>query len=96
MEIIMRIKTYISNAIAVFTLIALVSGFQFSTEKSTTASENLTSIESVLGIEDAYAGPCGRAGCDGEPTYCTAVTVLNIGSIQIIKHCQGTPVSQFQ
>jgi hypothetical protein len=85
---IMKIKNYTSQFIAMLTLVFLVSGFQLSSE--TTISGLLTN-ESEIIANEAYAGPCGRAGCDGEPLYCKPVVVLSIGSIDMIKHCKGTP-----
>jgi len=83
----MKIKSFISNIVAALTLVALVSGFQV---QSTEAG--VLSLEKAVGIEEAYAGPCGSAGCDGLDMYCTSVTVFHIGDIQILKDCDGTPL----
>lgn len=87
----MKFKTYINNIIAVITLLALVGGFQISTENSDATSNNLTTVESMLGVNEANAGPCGAAGCDGADMYCTSVTVLHIGDWQMKKDCDGNP-----
>ena len=84
----MKIKNYTSQIIAMLTLVFLVSGFQLSS--GTTISGFITSESDII-TNEAYAGPCGRAGCDGEPVYCKPVVVLSIGSIEMIKHCKGTP-----
>ena len=49
----------------------------------------MTTFESTIGIEEAYAGPCGRRGCDGQPVYCASYVVFELGGIQIIRHCDG-------
>ena len=84
----MKLKTYLNNLIAIVALITLVGGFQISSD---TTISSLIKSETELIENEAYAGPCGRAGCDGEPVYCKPVVVLSIGSIEMIKHCKGTP-----
>ncbi len=43
---------------------------------------------------DAPLGPCQVRGCDGQPTYCTSYTVMEIGNISITRSCKGTPLVQ--
>lgn len=46
-------------------------------------------------VEEAYAGPCGRRGCEGNSGDCgEAHTVLEIGGIEITRHCKGSKASQ--
>lgn len=85
----MKIKTYISNVVAALTLVALVSGFQVKS-----AEVEVLSTEKGIGIEEAYAGPCERRGCDGEPVYCTSYYIVEIGNGGIIRHCEGTPLEE--
>lgn len=86
----MKVKTYINNIIAVVTLVVLVSGFQISAENSDATSNNLTSVESILGVKEAYAGPCGDAGCVGKTGYCgKEVTVVKILNWELDKECHG-------
>lgn len=89
----MKFKTFLNNLIAIFAILALAGGFQISSENIVT---DLVTTESEIVMNEAYAGPCGRAGCDGQPTYCEPVVVFNIGSIEVIKHCKGTPPEEEQ
>ena len=66
----MKIKNYINKIVAIAMVVALVSGFQFNNSEGT-----MTSLESMIGIEEAYAGPCARAGCIGGPDLCMTVEV---------------------
>lgn len=89
----MKIKTYVSNTLAVCTLVALLSGFQISSPDSVT--NNLTSMESMLGVKNAYAGPCGDAGCDGNPGYCGTTTVIKVFGLKLDKDCVGSEKGDF-
>lgn len=81
----MKIKTYISNAIAIFTLIMLVGGFQFNN-----VNTEVNTTDKLLGVEEAYAGPCGSAGCVGKTGYCgKEVTVVKILDWELDKECYG-------
>ena len=80
----MKIKQYLNKIVAIAAVITLVSGFQIST-----ADGSMATLESTTGVEKAYAGPCGRRGCDGSPAYCDAYTVFEIGGVHVIRHCDG-------
>jgi hypothetical protein len=81
----MKFKIYITNIIAALTLVVLVSGFQIQFSESDDAS-----IEGIVGIETAYAGPCGAAGCVGKTGYCgKEVTVIKILDWELDKECHG-------
>lgn len=92
----MKIKTWLNNIIAVIAVLTLVGGFQVNTSADGQLESTAVSIESVINVEEAYAGPCGRRGCDGQPVYCTSYVVMEIGGIQVIRHCKGkkTQVSE--
>tara|TARA_R110002049_G_scaffold56984_3_gene156708 strand:+ start:884 stop:1123 length:240 start_codon:yes stop_codon:yes gene_type:complete len=47
-------------------------------------------IMTQLGLEKAYAGPCGDAGCDGKPGYCGTVTVIKVFKWRATKDCTGS------
>ena len=81
----MKIKQYINKLVAIAAVVALVSGVQFSNAEGTMAT-----LESAIGIEEAYAGPCGDAGCDGKPGYCGTVTVIKIFKFRMTKDCTGS------
>ncbi len=80
----MRIKNYINQFVAILTFVTLVSGFQISTNDGM-----VNTIESAIGIEEAYAGPCGNKGCTGKEGFCTSYVVLEIGGIQVVRYCSG-------
>ncbi len=80
----MKIKNYINQFVAILTVVTLVSGFQISTNDGM-----VNTFESVIGIEEAYAGPCGRRGCVGKVGYCTTYVILEIGGVQMVRHCDG-------
>jgi len=82
----MKIKNYINKIVAIVTLVALVSGFQYKNTEGT-----MRTLESTIEIEEAYAGPCGRRGCDGKISDCdgTAYTVFAVGNIEITRYCTG-------
>ncbi|MFD2532444.1 hypothetical protein ACFSVN_08310 [Gracilimonas halophila] len=82
----MKLKAYITNIVAILSLVILVSGFQIQLSESDDIS-----LEGIVGMETAYAGPCGAAGCDGADMYCTSVTVVHIGNWQMKKDCKGNP-----
>lgn len=84
----MKIKQYVNKLVAIAAVVALVSGFQFSNAEGT-----MSTLESTIGIEKAYAGPCGRRGCDGSNAYCDTYSVLEIGGIHIVRHCDGVKTS---
>lgn len=79
---------------ALVTVLMLVGGFQMSTSTANQLIPSNISLDTVLGIEEAYAGPCGRRGCDGEKTYCTTYYIIEIGDGGIIRHCKGTPLEE--
>jgi hypothetical protein len=85
----MKIKTWINNIIAIFAVVTLVGGFQVDSAADSQLTSAAVSIETAIGVEEAYAGPCGRRGCDGSNTYCGTYTVLEIGGIHIVRHCDG-------
>ena len=85
----MKIKTYITNIVAIITLVVLVSGFQFNS-----IDKQINTADQIFGIEEAYAGPCGAAGCDGADMYCTSATVIHIGAWKMEKDCKGNPPEQ--
>ncbi|MEP1152308.1 MAG: hypothetical protein ABJH08_11325 [Balneola sp.] len=80
----MNIKHYINKFVAILALATLVSGFQFNN-----AQGAMVNLESAVGIEEAYAGPCGNRGCDGQPVYCDSYVVFEVGGVQVIRHCNG-------
>ncbi|MFN1835977.1 hypothetical protein AB2B38_012000 [Balneola sp. MJW-20] len=81
----MKIKTILSNTMAAVILFAMVSGFQVESDQG-----NLTLIDKALGVEQAYAGPCGDAGCDGKAGYCGTVTVIKLFNWRLKKDCSGS------
>ncbi len=81
----MKIKNYINKVVAIAAVVALVSGFQLGNAEGT-----MTTLESTVGIEEAYAGPCGDAGCDGKPGYCGTVTVIKVFKWRATKDCTGS------
>ncbi|MEX0722965.1 MAG: hypothetical protein WD053_03765 [Gracilimonas sp.] len=72
------------------TLVALVSGFQIQSSET-----EVISLEKVIGIEEAYAGPCGDAGCDGNPGYCGTTTVVKVLGWRVTKDCVGSEDGDF-
>jgi len=80
----MKIKQYFNRIVAIATFATLVSGVQFTNTDGT-----MTNFDSTFGIEEAYAGPCGDAGCDGKPGYCGTVTVVKVFKFRITKDCTG-------
>tara|TARA_R110002073_G_scaffold63924_1_gene160174 strand:+ start:1263 stop:1538 length:276 start_codon:yes stop_codon:yes gene_type:complete len=82
----MKIKNYINKIVAIAAVVALVSGVQFNN-----AEGKMTTFESTIGIEEAYAGPCGRRGCDGKISDCdgTSYTIFAVGNIEITRYCTG-------
>ncbi|MTI88325.1 MAG: hypothetical protein FH748_10185 [Balneolaceae bacterium] len=80
----MSIKKYINNFVAILAVVTLVSGFQISDSQGI-----VQSLETTIGVEEAYAGPCGRRGCDGTAVYCTSYVVLEIGNTRWIRDCEG-------
>lgn len=81
----MKIKQYLNKIVAIAAVVTLVSGFQIST-----ADGSMATLESTIGIEEAYAGPCGDAGCDGKPGYCGTVTIIKIFKFRATKDCTGS------
>jgi hypothetical protein len=83
----MKVKNYINKIVAVAAVVALVSGFQLNN-----AEGGMTTLESTIGIEEAYAGPCGRRGCEGRISDCdgTSYNVLVLGNLEIKRFCTGT------
>jgi len=65
----MKFKNYINKFVAIVAVIALVGGFQLNLE-----SGSMETIPTIIGIEEAYAGPCGREGCIGGPDLCVTVS----------------------
>lgn len=65
----MKIKNYLNKIVAIVAVVALVSGFQLNN-----AEGKMISLDSAIGIEEAYAGPCGREGCVGGPDLCVTVS----------------------
>ncbi len=57
--------------VAIATVVALVSGFQFNSETG-----NVENIPMIIGIEEAYAGPCNDNGCVGGSDHCMTVSIL--------------------
>ncbi|MCH2450475.1 MAG: hypothetical protein MK198_10055 [Gracilimonas sp.] len=86
----MKLKTYVNNIVAIIAIVTLVGGFQVSRGES---AKELVSIESKLGLNEAYAGPCARRGCDGMPSYCTSYYVIEIGNGGWLRHCNGTALA---
>ena len=70
----------------------LVTGFQIQDGKS----ETMNSILSIIGVEEAYAGPCSRRGCDGEIGTCnnTCYMVFEIGNVAARRCCNGTDTEE--
>ena len=62
----------------------LFAGFQIPDPNS----EKMHSILYFLGLEEAYSGPCADMGCSGQGE-CTSYVVARIGSITVIRHCDG-------
>jgi|GEM_PF-777456 hypothetical protein len=85
----MKIKTWLNNIIAIVAVVTLVGGFQVNSATNSQLTSAAVSIETAIGVEEAYAGPCGRRGCDGQPVYCTSYTVFEVGGVQVIRHCKG-------
>ncbi len=58
----------------------------------------VNTIESAIGIEEAYAGPCGRRGCEGRVGDCdgTSYTIFAIGDLEIYRYCKGIKKSEDQ
>lgn len=69
----------------------LVGGFQITSSNNNQLSTEAFSLDMAFGIEEAYAGPCGAAGCDGADMYCTSATVIHIGNWEVSKDCKGNP-----
>jgi len=67
----MKIKQYINKIVAIAAVVALVSGFQVSNAEGTMAT-----LESTIGIEEAYAGACSDNGCIGGNDKCMDVEIL--------------------
>ena len=80
----MKIKTYLNKIVAIAAVVALVSGFQFNN-----AEGAMVTLESTIGMEEAYAGPCGNRGCDGSNAYCDTYAVLEIAGIRVLRDCKG-------
>lgn len=80
-------KTILSNLLAVSTFLILIAGYQVSEPDK---GDSLISLGSYLGIEEAYAGPCGDAGCDGEPGLCGKITVIKFFSWEATRTCKGS------
>ncbi|MFY0685022.1 MAG: hypothetical protein JXR20_10755 [Balneola sp.] len=87
----MNIKHYINKFVAILALATLVSGFQFNN-----AQGAMVNLESAVGIEEAYAGPCGRRGCDGSAAYCDSYTVFEVGGIVVERHCDGVKIPEIE
>jgi len=68
----MNTKTYINKIGVLAVLVVLLSGFQI----SSTANDELITFQNAIGIEKAYAGPCGDDGCVGGNDPCSEVKVL--------------------
>ena len=64
----------------------LVAGFQIPDPNS----EKMHNILYFLGLEEAYSGPCGRRGCEGDVGECTSYVVFELGNTVVIRHCKGT------
>lgn len=67
----MKIKNYINKIVAIAMVVALVSGFQFNSE-----SGSMETIPIIIGMEEAYAGPCNDNGCIGGNDKCMTVETL--------------------
>jgi hypothetical protein len=81
----MKIKNYINKIVAIAAVVALVSGFQLENTEGVMAT-----FESTIGLEEAYAGPCGAAGCEGKTGYCgKEVTVVKVLDWELKKECHG-------
>lgn len=81
----MKFKAYITNIVAILSLVVLVSGFQIQLSESDDIS-----LEGIVGMQTAYAGPCGAAGCVGKKGYCgKEVTVIKFFDWEIDKECHG-------
>lgn len=59
------------NLLAMLLILGLVSGFQIGTQEGT-----IQSINSSIGIEEAYAGVCSDNGCIGGKDVCLVVKIL--------------------
>lgn len=68
----MNTKTYINKIGVLAVLVVLLSGFQL----NSTANDELLTFQNAIGIEKAYAGPCGRDGCVGGKAKCSEVKIL--------------------
>ncbi|HSH24764.1 MAG TPA: hypothetical protein VLA13_04420, partial [Massilibacterium sp.] len=71
-------KSYIQNIAAIVTVLMLVGGFQLNSTDYSKSGTDYFSLDKAFGIEEAYAGPCGDAGCDGKPGFCGSVTVVKV------------------
>lgn len=65
-------RNSLSNLIAALVVVMLISGFQLN---ETTAGK-ISTIDSMLGIEEAYAGRCNDNGCIGGSDKCMEVKIL--------------------
>lgn len=79
-------KKHIQSIIALGVAVLMISGFQV------TSQEDITyNLENMIGIEEAYAGPCGRLGCETSEGDCggRSHTVFNIGNLELERYCSG-------
>lgn len=81
----MKIKNLLANVVAILTVITLIGGFQINAAEQVT-----TVVETVAGVDEAYAGPCGDAGCVGPTTeICRTYNVFNIFNLRLERTCRG-------
>ncbi|HAW78323.1 MAG TPA: hypothetical protein DF712_16195 [Balneola sp.] len=67
----MKIKNYLNKIVAIAAVVTLVSGFQFNSE-----SGGMENIPIIIGLEEAYAGPCNDNGCIGGNDKCMVIRIL--------------------
>ncbi|TYP93631.1 hypothetical protein LX73_1338 [Fodinibius salinus] len=93
------------NLTNIFTNILLISAFVclliFNIKVSnneTDAKREVAKRANVIPLvqtQKAFAGPCGRRGCEGSKGDCgESHTVIEIGPIEIIRHCNGTDMDE--
>lgn len=92
----MKIKNLLANVVAILTVITLIGGFQINAAEQVTNQEQvITVVETVMGVDEAYAGPCSRRGCDGRLSDCdgTNYTVFALGNLEFTRYCTGTKLN---
>lgn len=92
----MKIKNLLANVVAILTVITLIGGFQINAAEQVTNQEQvITVVETVMGVGEAYAGPCTRRGCTGKISDCdgTSYTVFAFRNLEFTRYCTGVHTS---